>query len=66
MVEPNSDAALLFTAAMRDMTNANDPLSDVAPFRRVSTVGWVAIGVVGAVALLFLFAIIACSGGACR
>ncbi len=65
VVEPNSGAALLFTAAMRDMTNANDPLSDVAPFRRVPTVGWIAIGIVGAIVLLIALIAIGCSGGKC-
>ena len=37
LVEPSSDAALLFTAAMRDMTTANDSLPYVAPFRRLLT-----------------------------
>ncbi len=61
VVEPNSDAALLFTAAMRDMTNANDPLSDVAPFRRVSTAGWVAIVVVGLAVVFVLLGVIYCA-----
>ncbi len=66
VVEPNSGAALLFAAAMRDMTTANDSLSDVAPFRRVSTVGWVAIVVVGAVVLLLVIAVIVCASGGCN
>ena len=65
VVEPNSGAALLFTAAMRDMTTANDPLSDVAPFRRVSPVAWIAIGIVGAFVLLIALIAIGCSGGKC-
>ena len=66
VVEPNSDAALLFTAAMRDLTTANDSLSDVAPFRRVSTVGWVAIVVVGVVVLMLVGIVIAGLSGEFR
>ena len=60
VVEPNSGAALLFTAAMRDMTTADDSFPYAAPFRRVSTAGWIAIVVVGVVVLAFAFALIAC------
>ena len=66
VVEPNSGAALLFTAAMRDMTTASDPLPYAAPFRRVSTAGWIAIGVVGAVVLLLVIAVIVCASGGCN
>ena len=67
VVEPNSGAALLFTAAMRDMTTANDPLPYAAPFRRVSTAEWIVIVVVGVVVLVLAVALIGCgTSNLCR
>ena len=64
VVEPNSGAALLFTVGMRDHTLTRDSLPFSPPFRRVSTVGWVAIVVVGAVVLLAVLVTVAFYGGA--
>ncbi len=70
VVEPGSDAALLFTVDMADDTLSHDALAFSPPYRRVSTAGKVALVVVGLVVLtmvsvLILYAI-ACSGGACN
>ena len=58
VVEPSSDAALLFTTAMRDITTANDSLPYVAPFRRVLTGGavgdLVAVGFLGVILAIIL------------
>ena len=65
VVEPNSDAALLFTAAMRDMTTANDPLPFSPPYRRVSTTGKVVAIMVALLVAVLAIAAIACAGADC-
>ncbi len=61
-----SSAALLWATRAVTAPAADSLAYDTPPPRRVSTVGWVAIGVVGAIALLFAFALIACANDACR
>ncbi len=65
VVEPNSGAALLFAAAIRDMTTVNDSLPYVAPFRRVSTAGKVVLIVVGLAVVSVLIGFILCSSADC-
>ena len=47
MVEPGSDAALLFTVGMADDTLLGDALAFSPPYRGVSTAGKVVLIVVG-------------------
>ncbi len=61
-LERGSSAALLWLA--KATAPAADSLAYDLPYRRVSTVGWIVIGVVGAIVLLFAIAtIVVCSEG---
>ena len=61
-LERGSSAALLWSAEAT--APAADSLAYDLMYRRVSTVGWIVIGVVGAIVLLFAIAtIVVCSEG---
>ncbi len=65
VVEPGSDAALLFTVGMADDTLSHDALAFSPPYRGVSTAGKVALLVVGLLVALVVLVVAACSGGRC-
>ncbi len=65
VVEPNSDAALLFTVGMRDHTLARDALPLSLPYRRISTAGKVVPIVVALIVALVVVVTLACAGPAC-
>ena len=61
VVGPNSDAALLFTAGMRDHTLARNALPLSPPYRQIPTAGKVVLVVLGifwaAVLVLYIYCI---------
>ncbi len=64
VVEPGSDAALLFTVGMADDTLPGDALPLPPPYRGVSTAGKVALVVVGLLVAFVAVVTIAFYGGA--